>query len=199
MSKRITIKTKINRLVSVGKATPNKPAPRREIVEATGQILAKPENKKFIKYIDRISITRCVPKTGFRTTGKVAHKPNGNIIYKIIDDGENSIEYYKSCVIHEMAHIQWPTLYKWHQEAQALFIKIAEECGPVNNYGQQRESRWRRNSSVGSPRHISHWANEMHSAAAELHYFPNGRNDWVGTQENRDRLLTAYRELHNLE
>lgn len=199
MTKRITIKTKINRLVSVGKATPNKPAPRKEIVEACGVILAKPENKKYVKYIDRISITRCVPKTGFRVTGRVATKDNGNIIYKIIDDGDQSIEYYKSCIVHEMAHVQWPILYKWHNEAQAKFIKVAEACGPVNRYGEGREENWRDSGSRGMiGTGVSHWANEMHSAAAELHYHPEGRNDWVGTEANRQRLVEAYRELHGL-
>ena len=197
MKKRVTIKTKINRLVSVGKPTPNKPSPRKEIVEAASAILAKPENKKFIKYINRISITRCVPKSGFRVTGRVVTKPDGTIIYKIIDDGEQSIEYYKSCIVHELAHVQWPVLYKWHNEAQAKFIEIAESCGPVNEYGRKNEQKWRSHTSRGTPQ-VSHWANELHSAAAELYYHPEGRHDWLGTQENIDKLLAAYRELHGL-
>lgn len=198
MAKRITTAKKLDRLIHVGKATPRKPAPRKAIVEATGQILARPENKKYIKHIAYISIVRCVDKVGFRITGRVTTKPDGRKYYKIIDDGEHSIEFYKSCVVHELAHIQWPVLHKYHNEAFSKFVKIADSLSAVNDYGKRRENMWRIYTTKGMPHGISHWANEMHSAAAELVYYPNGRHDWLGTSENRNKLIEAYKELHGI-
>lgn len=196
--KRKSIKKQLKSLIHVGKSTPNKPAPRKAIVEACGTILAKPEFKKVVKHIDYISIVRCVEKSGFRVTGRVVTKPDGKKYYKIIDDGEQSLEYYKGCIVHELSHIHWPVLFKYQSEALAKFIEVADSCGPINGYSKDHESKWRKCWSKGMPAGISHWSNELHSIASEMIYYPLGRSDSVGTDANRERVLTAYRELHGL-
>jgi hypothetical protein len=199
--KRKTIKKQIKSKLYVANATDGgwsrapKPAVRPAVVEAVQGVLVKPQFKKLQKHITRISITKSIQKSGRVNTGAVVTDPvKKTKLFKIIDHEWFPVDYYKSVAVHELAHIDWGVKQKWHNEAWARFNAAVNNLRPVNDYLERNEKKWRADIRYTS----NQYCNEMHSAAAELHY--EARNSGHTWQFPNDQvtLLRAYRELHGL-
>jgi len=201
--KRKSFKKQLKSKLHVAKATKGgwsrgpKDAPRKEVIDNVGAILCKPQFKKLLKHIDYVSITKSDKPYGFTFTGRVVTKPNGKTFLKIIDNERFPAFHYKSTTTHELAHIDWGVKWQYHHEAWVKFNKTVEALRPVNDYLERHERKWRADIRCEG---FSQYANEMHSAAAELYYEEeNGHkgHSWKFLEDQK-KLITAYMELHGL-
>jgi hypothetical protein len=197
--KRKSVKKQIKSKLYVAKATEGgwsrraKPAVRQSVVDEVQAILLQPQFKKLQKHIERISITKSVKSSGRVTTGRVIHtgkKP----VYKIFDHDGFPPSYYRSVAVHELAHVSWAVMQKWHNAAWTKFNAQVILLRPVNNYLERNEDKWRADKRFD----FNQYCNEMHSAAAELHYEASTTGHVWQYPEDQERLLAAYRELHGL-
>jgi len=193
--KRKSIKKQIKSKLYVAKATgAGKPAVRKAVVDEVQQVLLKPQFKKLQKHIERISITKTIKRSGRVTTGRIIHSKSKKPVYKIFDhDGFPPI-YYRSVAVHELAHVSWAVMQKWHNAAWTKFNAQVILLRPVNNYLERNEHKWRADKRFES----NQYCNELHSAAAELHYEASTSGHIWQYPEDQKRLLAAYRELHGL-
>lgn len=196
MAKRVSTKKKINRKLYVAKATLYKRAPRKALVDELQAVLLRPQFKKVIKHIDRISVVTGGNTSSKRvTTGRVVNK-DGKKFYKIYDYSSLNIEYYRAVAVHELAHVDWGVKQKWHHEAWTKFNTIVNELRPINEYLERNEAKWRADKRFLTS---NQYCNEMHSAAAELYYEAENSGHRFQYPEDQKKLLAAFKELHSLE
>jgi hypothetical protein len=199
MTKRKSIKKTLDRKIYVAKATPNKSAPRKAVVDEVRAVLMQPQFRKLQKHIERISITKGGNSANRVTTGRVitdkTHKKKP--VYKIFDYDGFDTSYYRSVAVHELAHIHWGVKQKWDNDAWTKFNKVANSLRPVNEYLEMNEHKWRRDTRFGTT--ANQYCNESHSAAAELYYAAEQTRHTYQFPADQRKLVAAYRELHNLQ
>jgi len=196
--KRKTIKKQIKSKLYVAKATDYKSSPRPEVVAKLELVLKEPKLKKVLKHVNRISITKSTSSAKRVTTGRwIPAKKT----LKVIDHSCFTAEYYECTVVHELSHVDWHTNAKWNKEAFIKFNAIVNKIHPINDYLSRNEDKWRRWERYDFDENATQYANEMHSALAELHYTPKEFYKDKATFDmiTLKKAYDAYCEFHNVE
>lgn len=108
-------------------------------------------------------------------------------VLKIYDNHSDSVEYFKSVLIHELAHAWYGIESVINTDAIEVFVEKVNQLHPVNKYTEDNRESWGRYL----------YANEIHSALCEFLYA--GRSPTRGDGENYNDLLEAFHQLHGGE
>lgn len=188
--------------VYIAKATPVKPAPREEMVEAIRKVWNK-QSPKFLKHIKKLSIQRTT------TTGKFCAGwfDTRNDQLKFYDSRDTKLENYETTAIHELAHARWWFMYRYHREELKKFCEIVYKLPPLNTYQRNHEKAWRKAvcNQLILDNKDQQWANsftnEIHSFIAEYLHNPALLGEYhepTTTQHTLQKAIAAYEELYNI-
>ena len=190
--KRKSTKKQINQKLYIGQATLLKPAPRKEVVEIVLDVLNKPQFRKLQKHIEKISILRMRTSSYTVTVGEIKDGNKGKRLF-IYDHNGVHPSHYSSTTVHELSHTHWGIKQKWDNEAWTKFNNSVKNLRPVTDYLRRRENKFKSDKRWN----FTQYENEMHSAAAEIYYYPDTHLE-LKFFSDVQKLVDAYAELHGL-
>ena len=175
-----------NTYVYIAKSTDNKPAPRKQIVEAlVNHFNTSQSIRKMVKHIKRVRILYSDSSRFAGTWWNVKQE------FSYIDHKSMNIENALEVMIHEIdGHAFYQFGEKWRKVEWDAFNELANKMPPVNRYVKT----YLKNKIDG--RTNTKYENEQHSAITELMVHGSSYHTLLIGGADLEKLKNAWSEFH---